>query len=257
MDRQTELGLIDELLGLKASKSAFLDADIARNSVEHYMAGEQFDAERMKIFRPLPNAVAHVSELSEKGSFLSCDVAGLPVLLTRDQDGVANAFLNVCRHRGTRLVDEAAGCKRRFSCPYHAWTYSSSGELVGAPHFDEGFPDIDKKDLSLRRLHCEERFGLVWVWAAESEVTNIDRWFDGIAEDMDALGIADMAIAAEDTALHKANWKILVEGGIEAYHFRVAHRHTIGPHFEDNLSTYQMFWPAYAIRICRARALKT
>lgn len=238
MERQTELSLIDELLALKAEASAFLDEAVAHNPVELYTSQARFTVEQHKLFRTLPNAVAHMSELAEPGAFLRRDVGGLPALITRDKSGSVNAFLNVCRHRGTRLVDEEAGCKHRFSCPYHAWTYASTGELIAAPHFEDGFPGTDKADLSLIRLNCEERHGLVWVW--QGETFSLADWFGDLDTEFAGLGLSDMKIAAEDKSLRRANWKVLVEGGIEAYHFRVAHRHTIGPHFEDNLSSYQL-----------------
>ena len=122
MERETELQLIDELLGIKAQKTFFLDESVARSPVEHYTSQDRFDLERAKIFRKRPMIVAHVSELDQPGDFLRREVAGLPVLLTRDKAGQVNAFLNACRHRGTRLVDDESGCKHRFTCPYHAWT---------------------------------------------------------------------------------------------------------------------------------------
>ncbi|MEM7739701.1 MAG: Rieske (2Fe-2S) protein, partial [Pseudomonadota bacterium] len=157
MNRETELELIDELLGLKAQKTQFLDAATARNAVSHYTSDERFQDEREKIFRQMPHAAAHVSELKKPGDFIRSDVAGVPLLLTRDGDGQLHAFINACRHRGTRLVDDFAGCKRRFSCPYHAWTYANTGELLAAPHFESGFPDTDKNELGLIELASEER----------------------------------------------------------------------------------------------------
>ncbi|MEL7487113.1 MAG: SRPBCC family protein [Pseudomonadota bacterium] len=243
MDRSVELSLIDELLALKASNTPFLDDAVATSPVSRYLSEDRFSAEQRKIFRRLPNAAAHVSELPENGSFLRREVGGAPVLITRDKEGAAHAFLNVCRHRGTRLVDEPSGCKHRFSCPYHAWTYSSAGDLIGAPHFDVGFPGRDKADLGLTRLACVEKHGFIWVHPSVGERLELEAWLDGLSADLDALGMAAMRIAAEDDVVREANWKILVEGGIEAYHFRVAHRSTIGPHFEDNLSSYQSFGP--------------
>lgn len=244
MDRATELQLIDELLALKADGSPFLDAAVARNHVSHYTDAARFDTEREKLFARLPLIVAHSSELAEAGDFLRRELAGRSVLVTRDKTGKVNAFLNVCRHRGTRLVDEAAGCKHRFSCPYHGWTYANTGELIAAPHFDSGFTGLDKSELGLKAVSCTERFGFIWVNLAgdiEAMDTQMDRQFTGLAPELEALGLADMAIAHEDTHIFTANWKILVEGGIEAYHFKVAHKSTIGPHFEDNMSSYQMF----------------
>ncbi|MEM7640128.1 MAG: SRPBCC family protein, partial [Pseudomonadota bacterium] len=86
---------------------------------------------------------------------------------------------------------------------------------------------------------CEERFGFVWVSVSEDAIS-LDEHIGEIATELDALQIDDMVVVHQDAPVHKANWKILVEGGIEAYHFKVAHRTTIGPHFEDNLSSYRM-----------------
>lgn len=243
MDRTTELNLIDELLALKAGKTHYLDAAVTRNSVDHYLSEDRFRHERDAIFRKTPMIVAHVSEMANPGDFLRREIASLPLLLTRDKSGAAHAFLNVCRHRGTRLVDDESGCKHRFSCPYHAWTYASSGELIAAPHFESGFTGLDKADLGLTRLHCQERFGFIWVTADADGETDLDVHLGDLAPELDALGIDEMFVSHQDVPVHDANWKILVEGGIEAYHFKIAHRTTIGPHFEDNLSTYQMLGP--------------
>ena len=243
MDRNTELQLIDELLDIKASKSFYLDETVATNAVEHYTSQARFDLERARIFRKQPLAVAHASELANAGDFIRRDVAGLPVLITRDKSGSINAFLNACRHRGTRLVDDEAGCKHRFSCPYHAWTYANTGELLAAPHFEQGFAGMEKSELGLTKLDSQERFGFIWVTPESDGAVDLDAVFGELGPELDALGMEDMFVAHQDVTIRKANWKILVEGGIEAYHFKVAHRTTIGPHFEDNLSSYRRFGP--------------
>lgn len=240
MERETELELIDELLAIKAQKTHYLDESVTQNPVEHYLSEQRFELEREQIFRQTPMIAAHASELANPGDFLRRDVAGLPILLTRDKSGYTNAFLNVCRHRGTRLVDEDSGCKHRFSCPYHAWTYANSGELIAAPHFDEGFEGLDKADLGLKRLTCEERYGFIWVTAQDDGSIDLNTHLTEIGSELEALGMDEMVVVHQDIPVHNANWKILVEGGIEAYHFKVAHRTTIGPYFEDNLSSYRM-----------------
>jgi len=241
MDRDTELQLIDELLSMRADKTFYLDDAVARSPVEAYTSQARFDLEREQIFRRLPMIAAHKSELSNPGDFVRREVAGVPVLLTRDKSGAVYAFLNACRHRGTRLVDDEAGCKHRFTCPYHAWTYANTGDLIAAPHFDQGFTGLEKSELGLSRLHCQERFGFIWVTVDADGETDLDAFMGELTDELDALHIEDMYVAHQDLPEHEANWKILVEGGIEAYHFKVAHRTTIGPHFEDNLSSYRMF----------------
>ena len=243
MNHDTEIVLIDELRELKAAKSAFLDEAVARNPLSHYTSEARLQHELSTIFRTLPVVIGHSSELVGAGAFLQRDASGLPVLVTRDSAGQAHAFLNVCRHRGTRLVDEEAGCKHKFSCPYHAWTYANTGELIAAPQFDQGFPEQDKAQLGLRRLQCQERFGFIWVVPAVDADFDFAGHFDGLEDDLHGLALDQMGIAQEHSEVRNANWKILIEGGIEAYHFKVAHRNTIGPHFESNLSSYQCFGP--------------
>ena len=240
MERETEIGLIEELLGLREAKSHYLDDEIEFNSVDQYQSDAIFQRERDHMFARLPVVAAHVSELPNAGDFVKREIAGRSILVTRDAHGDVRAFLNICRHRGTQLVDDESGCKHRFTCPYHAWSYANTGELVSVPHMDTGFPDLDKAQYSLKSLQCEERFGFIWVIATPDVSFDFDAYYAPIAAEAEGLDLANMAIAHEEKKIHNSNWKILVEGGIESYHFKVAHRKTIGPYFEDNLSSYQM-----------------
>ena len=240
MERETEIGLIEELLGLRETKSHYLDDEIEFNSVDQYQSEVIFQRERDHMFARLPAVATHVSELPNAGDFVKREIAGRSILVTRDAHGEVRAFLNICRHRGTQLVDDESGCKHRFTCPYHAWSYANTGELVSVPHMDTGFPDLDKAQYSLKSLQCEERFGFIWVIATPDVSFDFDAYYAPIAAEAEGLDLANMAIAHEEKKIHNSNWKILVEGGIESYHFKVAHRKTIGPYFEDNLSSYQM-----------------
>tara|TARA_E500000178_G_scaffold293485_1_gene298265 strand:+ start:2399 stop:3535 length:1137 start_codon:yes stop_codon:yes gene_type:complete len=240
MEREIEIGLIEELLGLREAKSHYLDDEIEFNSVDQYKSEAIFQRERDQMFARLPAVAAHVSELTNPGDFVKREIAGRSILVTRDAHGEVYAFLNICRHRGTQLVDDESGCKHRFSCPYHAWSYANMGELVSVPHMATGFPDLDKAQYSLKSLQCEERFGFIWGIATPDITFDFDAYYSPIAAEAEGLDLANMDIAHEEKKVHNSNWKILVEGGIESYHSKVAHRKTIGPYFEDNLSSYQM-----------------
>lgn len=239
MERATEIALLEELHGLNNSKEFYLDKQVHLSPVERYASEERFEAEKRDIFRKLPLIAAHSSELPEAGSFMTRDLAGLPLLLTRDKEMTIHAFLNVCRHRGSKLESEAAGCKRAFSCPYHAWTWNNEGTLKGVPHQKQGFPDLDRDAYKLKRLPAIETAGMIWVIADPNAEPNFDDYLGPILSEFAWFDMPGMAIAASNVINIEANWKMLVEGGIEAYHFKVAHRHTIGPHFLDNLSSYR------------------
>lgn len=243
MNQETQVKLLKELLQLHESRSAFVSNQVTSNPVDHYRCPERFELERQTLFADMPQMAAHCSELAQTGAFVSRTVAGQPLLLTRDEEGEAHAFLNVCRHRGTRLVAEESGCRNRFSCPYHAWTYTNRGRLLGIPHQKDGFPELDKADLGLIELPCEERFGWIWVLPNRRVEFNLADFLGDLSADLAWLSCDTLSVVHDDIQDRKVNWKILVEGGIESYHFRVAHRSTIGPYFNDNLSSYQSFGP--------------
>lgn len=245
MERSEEIALIREIIGLAEQKMAYLDDSISHSPISRYSSAERFAREEAALFRRKPVVAAHSSELQGEAAFLTRSVMGLPVLLVRDAEGDVQAFLNVCRHRGAKLERDGAGCKRVFTCPYHGWSWTNQGELRAVPQEKQGFPELPRAERGLRRLPVAEAHGFIWI-IANPEVTgplDIDAWLGPLAEDFRWLDLSNHVIAIEDTLEIKANWKVLVEGGIEAYHFRVAHANTIAPHFPDNLSTYRCFGP--------------
>ena len=240
MNREKELSLLEELLGLADNGQFFLGDETTRSPMERYICPQRFASEQENIFKKMPLIACHSSELPEPGSFLTKQLGEFPVLLTRDKEGEAHAFVNICRHRGVKLVNQEAGCKHLFSCPYHAWTYSNKGDLRSITHQAGGFPDVDKSEYGLRRLSSLEAHGFCWVIPSLTETMDIAAFVEPLAQDLQWMDMENHAIAQSNTVEIKANWKLLVEGGIEAYHFKVAHKNTIGPHFMDNLSSYEM-----------------
>lgn len=243
MDRELELRLIRRCLDRVRAGGAERGEAERSSPVARYLDEERFDAELRRVFRPSPSAVAHRSELAEPGDFLTLECFGRPVLLTRKRDGSLGAFLNVCRHRGTRLVGEPRGHRARFACPYHAWTYDLDGALVGVRHQD-GFPTLERADRGLVGLAVEERHGLVWLTVEGSPDLGS---FLGreLGRDFDGLGLGALEPFEPEARVWRANWKLLVEGGLEAYHFQVAHSRTIAPLFTDGLFVADRLGPHF------------
>ena len=92
--------------------------------------------------------VGHIDQISNVGDFFLFDYGYESVIVARDKDKCINAFLNVCRHRGSRVCIEKSGNTRVFACPYHAWTYELNGNLRAAREMGDGF---DKAKHSLKK----------------------------------------------------------------------------------------------------------
>ncbi len=241
MEKATQIELIHELLELQHENAQFLDERWEKTGPERYLSPDLFARERERISLALPQIVAHASELSQPGDFRTLDIAGRPVLLSRDETGTVRAFYNVCRHRGSRLVNDASGCRQRFSCPYHGWTWNNSGRLIGIPQEKSGFPGLDREEYGLHELHCEEYAGWIWMRLAAGDGFDAQASLGGMAADIEGMMAGDHVVFETTTREIAANWKLLVEGGLEAYHFRVAHKNTIAGLFCDNLSSYRCF----------------
>ncbi|MFN3399152.1 MAG: aromatic ring-hydroxylating oxygenase subunit alpha [Ferrovibrio sp.] len=205
--------------------------DIARYTDPQRLANEQALLRRKPIF------VSFSSKLAKPGDFVTHDLLGLPILVLRDMDGVLRAFLNVCRHRGAKLVWDKGGCgKRAFTCPYHAWSYDLRGTLRGIPH-EAGFTGLDRTQHNLVPLAVTEAFGLVFVLPDQSQPDyDFSGFLAGIRDDLEGFGLGSSILHDEREIGLSCNWKVVVEGGLETYHVQHAHKRTIAPMFADNVA---------------------
>jgi Rieske 2Fe-2S family protein len=129
----------------------------------YYVDPAWFDAEMESIFARMWLHVCRLDQLSDRGSFVRRDVAGASVVILGDGMGGARAFLNVCRHRGTRLCTAATGTlPGSIQCPYHAWTYDLEGRLIGAPLMDD-VAGFRREDYPLHRVACAVWDGHVFI----------------------------------------------------------------------------------------------
>src|SRR5579859_3938293 len=134
---------------------------------EYYTSPAILAEERVRIFGRQWNCVGRATQLRHAGDYIVRDLAGESLIIVRGRDGVLRAFFNVCRHRGTRICTEASGqFSETIQCPYHAWTYTTDGRLIGAPHMQavEGF---DKRDYPLHEAAVAEWEGFVFVNIAQ------------------------------------------------------------------------------------------
>jgi phenylpropionate dioxygenase-like ring-hydroxylating dioxygenase large terminal subunit len=127
-----------------------------------YRDAEFFEAEKRHVLRPSWQAVCHLSDIPEAGSWHSLDFIGESIIVVRGEDGVARGFTNICRHRGSRIVDGASGCAKKLVCPYHAWTYELDGRLSGVPAKSD-YPALRLETHGLHPVETETWQGFVFV----------------------------------------------------------------------------------------------
>ncbi len=188
-----------------------------------------------RIFRRLPLCLGHADQLREPGSMIARDILGLPLLLVRDRQGEINVLLNVCRHRGARLVvGQEEVCRHAsLSCPYHAWTYDLNGALRGVPSA-EGFPTLDRASRGLKRLPSTVRHGLIWA-VMDPTRTDIDvaGFLGGIDDDLAPLDFGSHKLFRQRACKRATNWKLMMDAFQEVYHIKRLHARTIAPFFLD------------------------
>ena len=207
-------------------------------------------AEREAYFARRWLLVGRSSELPGAGDFVTVEAAGENVIVVRQADGSVRAMLNVCRHRGARIVlEEQGSCPGMLRCPYHSWSYGLDGELRGAPNMRESV-GAARAELSLQPVAVREAHGCVWLRLQDDGDGDTDAAFDTAvtAQLRDRLG-SDEAIGRwelerlvsgrqirYDVA---ANWKLVVENFMECYHCASIHPELVAavPEFRGGVAS--------------------
>ncbi|MFL6756492.1 MAG: aromatic ring-hydroxylating oxygenase subunit alpha [Sphingomicrobium sp.] len=217
-----------------ARGEAALGPGIETLSASVYTDPDRFEAEQRKIFDHVPHLLAPAGLLPETRQAVAHDGYGTPLILTRDDDGKAHVFANVCRHRGTRLIDSQEPVPaKRIVCPYHAWAYKPDGELTGMPRAD-CFPDFDKSCHGLREFKSIEAGGLIW-WSRDDAADFSDA--EALGPDLEAFGLGELYLYKRRTHDVAANWKLIIDAFLESYHVQRLHAQTIATFFADGITT--------------------
>jgi phenylpropionate dioxygenase-like ring-hydroxylating dioxygenase large terminal subunit len=208
--------------------STDLSDEVASVEPSTFLDQARWDEERELFFRRTPQLAAYSAELPGPNTFTTKDIAGIPVVITRDREGVLHPFRNVCSHRAASV---AGGCgeARRLACPYHNWVYALDGTLTGTPG-REGFDGLDWADLALPSLPVDEGYGFVYVGLDATVHVDVHEFLgDDLAGILASERVTDVVPKHLDVRLEwECNWKLTYDTFCENYHFIYLHKNTFG-----------------------------
>ncbi|WP_374387313.1 aromatic ring-hydroxylating dioxygenase subunit alpha [Sandaracinobacter sp.] len=198
-----------------------------------YYDAEWFAAECARVMRPSWQIVCHLNDIPNPGDWQTLEFLGESIIVIRGDDGLPRAFANVCRHRGSRILDGAAGCAKKLVCPYHAWVYELDGRLSGVP-MKSSYPGLDPARHGLAPIELEVWRGFLFVRLAPGLPSVADMmapWDAQVApyrfEEMQPL-------APPRTRPRAVNWKNLCDNYSDNLHILPAHpglRRMFGPNY--------------------------
>lgn len=215
--------------------------DVMHVPARAYTDPETWEREMALIFKRLPIMVGLSLELPEAGDFKTIDMLGMPLLITRTNDGSVRVMLNVCSHRGMTLTTEGCGHKTLFTCPYHRWSFGLDGGLRGVAEWKK-FGDVDKETLGLTQLACYEKGGFIFAVLTPGLEVDFEEFLGEMIEDVAAKGFDQWHYCGQ-REIFGANWKVAYDGYLEGYHFASAHPETIYPRTYSNIMHFEAHGP--------------
>ena len=205
---------------------------------EGYTSQEFYDLEQERVFSNSWVAVGCLDQIKHPNDVLVVRLAGQSILVTRNKAGDLRAFYNVCRHRGTKMLEE--GCTQlkssRIVCPYHSWGYDFDGNCIGTPLFEEsslspthqkafdmsGVEKFDRNNYGLFPVKVESWGFLIFLNLNENAPPLTEQLGD-LTERCNNYRLEEWQIVREKKFAFRANYKLVGENFMEYYHLPWVH----------------------------------
>jgi phenylpropionate dioxygenase-like ring-hydroxylating dioxygenase large terminal subunit len=214
---------VEEIVG-----GTLLDASLAPGAEgiglprECYTSQAFYDFEIQTIFSREWLCLGRADEIPNAGDYFTVTVGADPLIVVRDETGGIHVLSAVCRHRGMVICSDSGNCGGHLTCPYHAWSYDTSGRLTNAPDMQRSGA-FDRSRIRLPELRAEVWQGFVFVnfdldaAPLKPRMAEVDSLLANYAA-------TDLVSLPPKEFDFEANWKIVMENGIECYHCSRTHR---------------------------------
>jgi choline monooxygenase len=170
--------------------------------------------------QPCGNVNGTARTIADPESFFTADVAGEPVVIVRDKEGILRAFSNVCRHRAGPIA-QGKGCRHVFQCAYHGWTYTLDGRLIGTPEVD-GVAFFNRSTMGMVPLRVETWEQYLFV-NFDADAPPLSAFLGNIPELAKEFSFANLQLAERRDYYVDCNWKVYVDNYLDAYHIPIVH----------------------------------
>jgi len=208
-----------------------------------YTDPARFALERDQMFRRTWHVAGRVEEVPEAGDFLVWERIGQSILIARQADGSLAGFHNVCRHRGSRIAAKSGHCDTgRLTCPFHGFVYDLAGRLVSVPQ-QSTFDPAQLVGLRAAEVAVEAWGGWICVHFDPENAPPLEAYLGELVDELSWYGMEDWKYYGSSSYAVDANWKVVLEGFLEAWHTPTAHAGSVSGGYEVHRSTFATFDP--------------
>ena len=205
---------------------------------ECYLSEEFFEREAEEIFKKCWNCVGREDYVKNPGDYFERALVGISVIIMRGHDHKIRAFVNACRHRGTKLVAGTGQCDL-VTCPYHGWVYNTDGTLRGFNAMEE-VENLEKKDFGLVEVKLDTWSGFVFI-NFDPDCASLKDFVGNLGEHTDSYNWQDMVTVGHRETVIETNWKSYVENSMEPIHLPLVHQKSIGHVFGEGKSEFRFY----------------
>ena len=244
------LDIKDRLQSLIVNKETDYAKSIYKNAVIEYIDTSIANTEKKIIFEESPICLGTAALVPNQGDWFTVDIGDKSILIVRNNKTEISAYLNICSHRGAKLVEGSGTKAYAFKCPYHSWVYNLDGELKARPR-ENAFEEINKDQCSLQKFELDNHQGFLWLI------------MDKKAKNKHSSNKADLNELLIDYDFNKyqhfksikiypkLNWKLAVDTFLELYHIDELHTKSLAPIIKNDLQLFDTY--GKNIRVIGAR----
>lgn len=244
------LDIKDRLQSLIVNQETDYAKSIYKNAVIEYIDASIANTEKKIIFEESPICLGTAALVPNQGDWFTVDIGDKSILIVRNNKTEISAYLNICSHRGAKLVEGSGTKAYAFKCPYHSWVYNLDGELKARPR-ENAFDEINKDQCSLQKFELDNHQGFLWLI------------MDKKAKNKHASNKADLNELLIDYDFNKyqhfksikiypkLNWKLAVDTFLELYHIDELHTKSLAPIIKNDLQLFDTY--GKNIRVIGAR----